>query len=707
MSISSKSKQGILLALLAILISLLYLQGNLYSTRGRLVFPTDDGYIYFQYARQFASGHPFQYNTGDPPSTGATGFLYLLILSFVHLIGLRGDGLVYFAFFFGALLFALSAIVAYKMGERLGRKALGLTFALLFLLNGAITWGYLCGMEVALFTALLLLTSHSVIVGLEENRYLRTVIWSSLLVLARPEGLIVGSSIVLLLTINKVVLRRDEARRRGTFLLPIPWVISVAYLLLNYLLTGRIAPTSGSSKGLWVAPTSLIFILDHATSFLVGAIKGIFGGYFPYAAPVGFRGIGASRYFAPFSLLFFLFGSFPFLLSELRERRIGVSTILFACFSLGVLTVAFSSSFGFQNHRYLIPFYPLFLFFLVQGVFFLGDRLSQGRDRDNLRLGMVIFFLLFSLLSQARLFLHYVRLGGFLRRTVVETAEWLDEKTEPDAVIGLFDAGAMKYYGRRKIIDLLGLTTTELFGAHRAGGGTLYEYLSPLEQDSRPAYFVIQSNFVERNPWVTSIYPLLGQVVYQTRSAYGPTMVVYQADWRLAAASDRPSDQSLKALEGLRLIDSLDVGLLRDERRSRYKSRPDYPDYRIPVFTHQGTSGEEEFADAGRVIMGSESFTIRTLPERELHILMRTTGRCRAYRSSPFLSGYLEAATTSPNRLALWVNGKRIREQEIEIAQNESWSEVILRVPRANIVSELTSVEINGNYTSFHYWFFQ
>lgn len=704
---SSRPKEAWFLALLAIFISLLYFQGTMLHTRGRLVFPTDDAYIYFQYARQFASGHPFQYNTGDPPSTGATGVLYLLVLTFLHLVGLRGEGLVHGAFFLGALLLAVSVVVAYRIGERLGRKEFGLSFALLFLLNGAITWGYLCGMEVALFTALLLITCYSVIVDLEESRCFRTVTACSFLVLARPEGLVVGSVLVLLLVISRVTLVKGERRRREAFLLPLPWVISLGYLFLNYRLTGQISPTSGSSKGLWVKPTSFVFILDHASSFLIGATKGIFGGYFPYSAPVGFRGIGTSRYFAPLSLLFFLLGSFPFLVSEVRDRRMGTTGFLFASFGLGVLTVAFSSSLGFQNHRYLIPFYPLFLLFLVRGLFWLSDSLSQFLSPQSLKVGMIAFFLLFSLLSQVRMSLHYVRLGGFLRRTVLETADWLALKTEPEAIIGLLDAGAMKYYGRRRIVDLLGLTTTDLFGVHRAGGGSLYEYLASLPSNSRPDYFVLQSSFQERNPWVTSIYPLLAGVAHQTPSAYGPTMTVYAASWQVIEGSDSPSKRSLEEVEGLSLVGSLDAGSLEDERRSQYRVRADYPDYRIPVFTHEGKSGERRFADAGRVIMGSESFVVPTRPQEELTIVMRMTGRCRAYRSSPFLSGFMEVLTGSPNQLTLWVNGRCLGEEEVKIHQDDSWSEVVLRIPGELIASGRTRIEISGRYTSFYYWFFQ
>ena len=41
----------------------------------------DDAYIHLQYGWQAGHGHFLQYNTGDPPSTGPTSLLYMLLLA--------------------------------------------------------------------------------------------------------------------------------------------------------------------------------------------------------------------------------------------------------------------------------------------------------------------------------------------------------------------------------------------------------------------------------------------------------------------------------------------------------------------------------------------------------------------------------------------------------------------------------------------------
>ena len=39
---------------------------------GEILMPLDDAYIHFQYAKQTANGHPYIYNPGDDPTSGAT-----------------------------------------------------------------------------------------------------------------------------------------------------------------------------------------------------------------------------------------------------------------------------------------------------------------------------------------------------------------------------------------------------------------------------------------------------------------------------------------------------------------------------------------------------------------------------------------------------------------------------------------------------------
>jgi len=101
----------------------LFVGTNLFYNRGEvsdkalnISAPLDDTFIHLQYGSQIGEGEWFRYNDGDPVSTGASSFLYVLVLGAARLVG----------FWSGALIAA----------------------------NGAYAWGATSGMEVALFSVM-------------------------------------------------------------------------------------------------------------------------------------------------------------------------------------------------------------------------------------------------------------------------------------------------------------------------------------------------------------------------------------------------------------------------------------------------------------------------------------------------------------------------------------------------------------------------
>src|SRR5262249_11206472 len=78
-----------------------------------------DLYVVCQYAKAMAEGHPFQYNPGEPPSTGSTSVLHTAILAVAWRLGAHGEALVAFATLLGAGLFLASIVVGGPCGRRL------------------------------------------------------------------------------------------------------------------------------------------------------------------------------------------------------------------------------------------------------------------------------------------------------------------------------------------------------------------------------------------------------------------------------------------------------------------------------------------------------------------------------------------------------------------------------------------------------------
>ncbi|MFL7794509.1 MAG: hypothetical protein AB8I69_20370, partial [Anaerolineae bacterium] len=84
----------LLLFVLALLVGSAYFSIALTIEPGRPVAPLDDAYITLQYARQIARGHPYQYNDGDPTTTGMTSPLFGFLMAGFYLLGFTGERLV-------------------------------------------------------------------------------------------------------------------------------------------------------------------------------------------------------------------------------------------------------------------------------------------------------------------------------------------------------------------------------------------------------------------------------------------------------------------------------------------------------------------------------------------------------------------------------------------------------------------------------------
>src|SRR5690606_38698627 len=86
-----------LVGALALVLGGVFVVVDLAYNEGKLIAPIDDVYIHLQYAAQLGSGHPFEYNTGDPVSTGASSLLYAFVLAAAHAVGFTGTALLAFA----------------------------------------------------------------------------------------------------------------------------------------------------------------------------------------------------------------------------------------------------------------------------------------------------------------------------------------------------------------------------------------------------------------------------------------------------------------------------------------------------------------------------------------------------------------------------------------------------------------------------------
>jgi hypothetical protein len=176
----------------------------------------------------------------------------------------------------------------------------------------------------------------------------------------------------------------------------------------------------------------------------------------------------------------------------------------------------------YQHGRYLIPAMPVFFILGFIGVGRLILLLAAGSKIFNLaRAGVVGLIILVGLGFYGIGAVSYGKDVAIIESEMVQTAVWLNENTQPDAVIAAHDIGAIGYFSNRRLLDLAGLVSPEVIPFIR-DEPKLADYLNQNKAD----YLVTFPGW----------YPVLtsqGQKIFQTKGIFSPAeggenMAVYR-----------------------------------------------------------------------------------------------------------------------------------------------------------------------------------
>jgi hypothetical protein len=271
---------GLALILVAgILASLVFWMAMDSATHGGLAPPVDDSFIYFQYSKLMASGYPFSYMPGAPPSTGATSFLYPFLIAPGFLIGLNGSSIIVYAYVLNALFLIATAVLVYFLARHLTNCYLATLTALLVVVPGPILWGFFSLMEIGLLAVVLLLAAYLFVQELQKTLPWKALIATSFLPLCRPEGVLMAAFVVVLVLVPLAPLLLEKARlwsrsrlavneSQGaegfrfrycvppstTLALFLPLAVSAGYLMFLRALTGSFSTNTFLSKAIHAVP---------------------------------------------------------------------------------------------------------------------------------------------------------------------------------------------------------------------------------------------------------------------------------------------------------------------------------------------------------------------------------------------------------------------------------------------------------------------
>jgi hypothetical protein len=441
------AKNGIVLSAIP---SLLYLAALLLFIKNRYSifdFPLDDAWIHRVYAQSFAFGHGFSYNVGHQEA-GSSSPLWTIVTAPAHWLDVLGtDSVVLCVKAIGIVLGLVCVLTVQRIVLHLTPSKLsGVIAASLFALEPKLLFSALSGMETCLVVALLLGACFMFL----QNRHWWFLLFMGLAPLARPETLVLLPLAFAGVACIWAAQKKPVAGCCACLVVIAPTLLWMAFC--RYA-NGHLFPNTYYLK----ARSFTLGVQEFENGFQALTQNGIVSGWVLLAGVVAFCAfclrLDRSKIV---SLVFLVAAPAVYFLSVTASRNINPDGYYWTRWldpaSL-LLTAAFSAGLGFA----------------FESVQSLARRLS-GRFallKHPLALALPATRLIVSL---APTFVasfrnrrdHLASDSRAISIINVQMGKWIAKNTPPDAVIGVNDSGAIRYFGRRKTVDLLGLNNAEI-----------------------------------------------------------------------------------------------------------------------------------------------------------------------------------------------------------------------------------------------------
>lgn len=421
-------------------------------TYPHLGFPLDDAWIHQVYARSLAHTGRWEYVPGIS-SAGSTAPLWTLWLALGYLCGLPFR---WWAYASGAACLVWLGQSGMALWRILwpDRAAQAWLAGLVLVSTWPLVWAAASGMETLLFAALgvtlcaqsLRLPSRLTVFG--------TGFMGGLLVLTRPEGVIL-LLLIILLNLQSASGLAALLRRLGLLLFASTLPL-LPYFAFNYYTNGHLWPNTFYAKQAEYAALLAVPLPARTVQLLYFSLGG---------PPQGWQGISAAHWLLLPGLILALWDAAR---SDWQQKRL--HTLLPLLWAGGhVFLYAWRLPVTFQHGRYLLSALPIWVLFGLAGWLNLLRQPGLAAWRwGGLRPGWLASRAAAAVLAVLLLF--FLLLGGqqyradvaFVEGEMVTVARWLQTNTPPQALIAAHDIGAIGYFAQRPLLDLAGLISPEM-----------------------------------------------------------------------------------------------------------------------------------------------------------------------------------------------------------------------------------------------------
>ena len=693
------NRLAILLFLGALQILAYYFVGSMLTPRPfSVALPQPDTLLYCQSAKQIALGQPFVFSPGEAPSTGCTSHLYPFLLAIPYLLGMKGASLLLGGFLLNALLYLAFLYAWHHIFESLlddDRSKLCASVLLgLFGQSACCAFGQTD-------TGLIMAVTAGVFAAWLKNR---RIIFGILLAIApwcRPEGmmLVVGFGAVLIIPFllsavksqlagtsnndHSSLVTRHSALAHGDFIAVCVAAISVVGVFaFNYLLTGQFQFHSVEFKGYF----GNLSFLDAVWMTLVDFIAMV--RQLTLGQPAG-SSIRATFAIPFLGALFAWIGVFTFDWHSRGPRSAGW---LLACL-LGLLSVASGGWQGTNFDRYLAWLLPTGFVFASHGIIQVAEWAKERLSWEVVTLFAIVFQCVGAIAA----------IGWFGKNAQdnqldYETYDSMAKAlASNDGDIGSMGSvgGAYLFHGKA-IRHLQGLYSP----AFRARETICALEILAHEVQNRFDYWL---SFSQKPTFVNwEALPLTDEQVFQGLNRFS----LWKTDWTCLTSALRPVSTNAPIVN-LALADSVDVGYLRDERRTEFAVNYRLPGLSYLAFAKDGECDGTRIVDVGRPVIGWSEMRVRLKPAQDTVMIARIASKAEKVRANICASAET-LSLKKESRLNLFVDGEAVASLQTTIDDGDGrFTEIAFHIPGSAIKGDTSFVQIYGDHLAFGYWFYQ